>query len=98
MDRNLRKLPKHGEGWNVEAAGGKKLQKGAMQLALHMGGCKYGILKGVGDGPIFRAHIEHDKVPNPVVPWATISGEDGESGIPVWGEVVRAGSPRGSLS
>ena len=82
LDRNLRKLPTRGEGWNVEAAGDKRLPKGAMQMALHTGGCKYSILKGVEDGPIFRAHIERDEVPSPVVLWATTCEEDGDSGIP----------------
>ncbi len=98
MDRNLRKLPKRGEGWNAEAAGGERLPKSAVKLAMHPGGCIYGILKGIEDGQVFRAHVERDEVPSPVVPWVTSGGEDGESGVPAWGEVVRAGPPRGSLS
>ena len=68
MDRNLREMTECGEGRSGEASGGERLSEGAVQMALHAGGCEYGVLQGVEDGPVFRAHIKCDEVTCPIVP------------------------------
>ena len=78
--------------------GNERFPKGSVELTLHASWFKLGILKGVEDGPIFRAHIKRDEVSSPVVPWATANGDGGVCGVPGWGEVVRAGPPCGGFS